>query len=145
MPKAWEGEGMTPEKRIGSSPKARSLRHNSTEPERRLWQKLRNRQLANLKFRRQTPVGPYVADFLCLAPMLIVEVDGETHATSQAQDEKRTDYLEGEGFRVIRFSNAEVMTNVDGVLARILESAPSLTLPPLRGGPLPLPWGEGIT
>ena len=116
---------MAQSKRIGgaSPDRARSLRHNPTEPERRLWQKLRNRQLGDLKFRRQTPVGAYITDFLCLEVMLIVEVDGETHASTQALDARRTDYLESEGFRVIRFSNAEVMANIDGVLVAIAAAA----------------------
>ena len=103
--------------------RARSLRRNLTEPEQRLWQKLRNRQLGGLKFRRQSPVGPYVADFLCLEARLIVEVDGETHASTQAADAGRTAFLENEGFRVIRFSNVEVMENVEGVLMHILAVA----------------------
>jgi very-short-patch-repair endonuclease len=112
--------------------RARTLRRNPTEPEKRLWQKLRNRQLSNLKFRRQTPVGPYIADFLCLDALLIVEVDGEAHGSTQARDAVRTAYVENEGFRVIRFSNAEVMGNMDGVLAQILAAAmpsPSRRLP----------------
>ena len=114
---------MNGDKRIGSSPKANTLRRNPTEPEQRLWHSLRNRQLGNLKFRRQAPVGSYIADFLCLDIMLIVEVDGDTHSSTQAQDARRTEYLEGKGFRVIRFSNVEVMTNMEGVLLRILASA----------------------
>ncbi len=116
---------MAQQKRIGgSSPdRVRSLRRSPTEPEKRLWQRLRNRQLGGFKFRRQTPVGPCIADFLCLDVMLIVEVDGDTHGTTQTQDARRTDYLESEGFRVIRFSNAEVMANIEGVLAAILTAA----------------------
>ena len=114
-------------KRIGGSAQtnARTLRRKSTEPELILWRALRNRQLRGLKFRRQTPIGPYVADFLCLDAMLIVEVDGDTHATSQAHDARRTDYLASEGFRVIRFSNLEVMENAEGVLTSILAMAMS--------------------
>jgi very-short-patch-repair endonuclease len=130
---------MAPPKRIGSlSPdRARTLRHKPAEPERRLWQKLRNRQLGDLKFRRQTPVGPYVADFLCLDAMLIVEVDGDTHGTTQALDARRTAYLEREGFRVIRFSNAEVMANIDGVLVAVLAATlmPSPSQAPSGSGP----------
>ena len=103
--------------------RARSLRRNQTEPERHLWPKLRNRQLGGLKFRRQCPVGRYIADFLCLESKLIVEVDGESHASTQAADAGRTAYLENEGFRVIRFSNVEVMGNLEGVLMRILAVA----------------------
>ena len=118
---------MAQAKRIGGSAQthARTLRHKSTGPELILWRALRNRQLGGLKFRRQTPVGPYVADFLCLDAMLIVEVDGGTHATSQTHDARRTDYLASEGFRVIRFSNAEVMENIEGVLTSILAMAMS--------------------
>ena len=105
--------------------RARSLRKNQTEPERHLWQKLRNRQLGAIKFRRQSPVGPYIADFLCTESKLIVEVDGETHTSTQAADAGRTAFLENEGFRVIRFSNAEVMANLEGVLAHILAAARS--------------------
>jgi very-short-patch-repair endonuclease len=116
---------MEQRKRIGatSPDRARSLRHYPTEPEKRLWHALRNRQLGNLKFRRQTPVGPYVADFLCMEAMLIVEVDGDTHAATQAADAERTAFLMSEGFRVVRFSNVEVMGNLDGVLSAILSAA----------------------
>jgi very-short-patch-repair endonuclease len=116
---------MERQKRIGGQPpdRARSLRRTQTEPEQRLWKALRNRQLANLKFRRQAPIGAYVADFLCVDVMLIVEVDGDTHASTQAQDARRTAYLESEGFRVIRYSNTEIVANIDGVLADILTAA----------------------
>ena len=137
---------MASAKRIGgSSPgRARALRHDSTEPERILWRALRNRQLGGFKFRRQTPVGRYIADFLCLDAMLIVEVDGDTHGSTQAQDARRTDYLESEGFRVIRFSNADVMANLEGVLTHILavvrEPSPSQTC---GSGPSPSRWERG--
>jgi very-short-patch-repair endonuclease len=133
-------------KRIGSPypENARTHRRNPTEPEKRLWQVLRNRHLGGLKFRRQTSVGPYIADFLCLDAMLIVEVDGDTHAATQSEDQRRTVWLEAEGFQVIRFGNADVMTNIEGLATRILSSAqrpsPSQAC---RLGPLPLPEGEG--
>ncbi len=112
-------------RRIGgtSSGLAQRLRRNATGPERYLWQRLRNRQLGGLKFRRQVPIGRYVVDFLCLEVMLVVEVDGDTHAFTQAADAERTAFLEREGFRVIRFSNAQVLTEADGVLAHILACA----------------------
>lgn len=112
-------------KRIGSPhpERAKSLRRNPTEPERLLWTALRNRQLGKLKFRRQVPVGAYVADFLCLDAMLIVEVDGDTHALSQVSDDKRTTFLERAGFRVVRFANADVMANLEGVLLAIFNAA----------------------
>jgi very-short-patch-repair endonuclease len=112
-------------RRIGSPhpERAKSLRRALTEPERKLWSALRDRQLGSLKFRRQTVVGAYVADFLCLEVMLIVAVDGDTHAHSQMSNAKRTTFLESHGFHVIRFSNAEVMSNIDGVLVSILTAA----------------------
>jgi very-short-patch-repair endonuclease len=114
-------------KRIGSPhpERAKSLRRALTEPEQRLWKALRARQLGELKFRRQTAVGPYIADFLCLEAMLIVEVDGDTHAHSQMSDAKRTAFLESQGFNVMRFSNADVMSNLEGVLVAILAAVPA--------------------
>jgi len=115
------------------------MRHNPTEPEKRLWQVARNRQIAGAKFRQQTWLGPFLVDLYCAEAKLAVEVDGDSHARQQDYDARRTAWLEGEGFRVIRFSNDDVMRNLDGVVAAIAEA---LTLPPLRGGPLPLPRGE---
>tara|TARA_R110002110_G_scaffold406951_1_gene627452 strand:- start:567 stop:884 length:318 start_codon:yes stop_codon:yes gene_type:complete len=97
-----------------------------TEAEARLWSRLRNRTLGGFKFRRQTPVGPYIADFLCADRMLIVEADGGQHA-GNAADMRRTRFLEGRGYRVIRFWNSDVLSNTDGVLEMILielEKAP---------------------
>ena len=102
---------------------ARSLRRNSTDAEQLLWQRLRNRQLAGLKFRRQVPMGPYVADFFCLKAGLIVEVDGGQHATAQDSDAARTAWLESRGYRVIRFWNNEVIENIQGVLETIARMA----------------------
>jgi len=100
--------------------RSRSLRRDATDAERELWQHLRNRQLAGAKFRRQVPIGRYIADFLCADARLIVEVDGGQH--SDATDAARTDWLEAQGFRVIRFWNHEVLTNIEGVLTRIAEA-----------------------
>ena len=96
--------------------KARLLRKNSTDAEKQLWQKLRNRQLNGFKFRRQAPIGTYIVDFSCSDLKLIVEVDGGQHAEQQRYDSARTEYLESLGFTVIRFWNNEVLTNIDGVL-----------------------------
>jgi very-short-patch-repair endonuclease len=92
-----------------------------TDAEQLLWLHLRNRNVENLKFRRQVPVGGYVADFLCHEKMLIVEVDGGQHASQQQYDERREKFLEKHGFRVVRFWNNDVLTNIEGVVARILE------------------------
>jgi very-short-patch-repair endonuclease len=102
--------------------RARNLRKNDTEAERRLWEAIRNRRLAGFKFVRQLPVGPYVADFACRERKLIVEVDGTTHGseTELRYDEKRTSFLQAEGFCVMRCWNDDVFTNLEGVLDSIL-------------------------
>ena len=105
---------------IMASRNARALRANQTEAESRLWQRLRVRQLAGAKFRRQAPVGPYIADFICLAAKLIVEIDGGQHADNAEADAARTAWLEDQGFRVLRFWNNDVLDNTDGVLEEIL-------------------------
>lgn len=123
-------------------PFARQLRVEATDAEARLWQRLRNRMLGGFKFRRQFPVGPYIADFVCIERKLIVELDGGQHADNPA-DERRTRFLELRGYRVIRFWNPDVLSNTDGVLEMILlELERPLTLPPSDDGSLPLPNGE---
>ncbi len=90
-------------------PFARTLRKASTDAEAKLWQGLRARQLNGYKFRRQVPMGNYVADFVCLEARLIVEVDGGQHAERSDYDEARTDWLHAQGFCVLRFWNNEVL------------------------------------
>jgi very-short-patch-repair endonuclease len=102
--------------------RARRLRKNLTDAERRLWSKLRRRQLDGFRFRRQVPLGPYFVDFLCIEERLIIEVDGGQHAVEQAADAKRTAWLKGEGFRVVRFWNNDVLANADGVIEIILRA-----------------------
>ena len=101
--------------------RAQQLRNNPTEAERRLWRHLSRRQLNGFKFSRQMPVGPYICDFLCRERKLIVDVDGGQHAES-TRDAHRTAFLEAEGYRVIRFWNNDVLSNVDGVLQVIAET-----------------------
>lgn len=101
---------------------ARHLRKNSTEAERKLWSRLRRKQLLGYRFRRQRPIGPYIVDFVCLEASLIVEVDGGQHAEQIAKDEARTLYLEKKGFRVIRFWNNDVLANTESVLETILQN-----------------------
>jgi very-short-patch-repair endonuclease len=99
------------------------MRRELTAPESMLWLELRAKRFAGAKFRRQVVIGSYIADFACRTPkMLIVEVDGETHAERGAYDEGRSQYLEGRGYRVLRFTNVEVMSNIDGVLYAIAEA-----------------------
>lgn len=110
---------------------AKGLRKRSTDTEKLLWSKLRNRQFFGLKFRRQQVVGPYIVDFLSFELKLIIELDGSQHVEQQALcDQKRTRYLESQGFKVIRFWNNDVFDNINGVL----ESIPH---------PNPLQDGEG--
>ena len=108
--------------RISEVRRARGLRREQTEAERRLWRKLRDRRLGGFKFVRQEPIGPFVADFVCRERALILEVDGATHSTDKevASDARRTAFLEREGYRVLRATNAGVYENLDGVLETIL-------------------------
>lgn len=101
---------------------ARELRRNTNDAEQKLWSCLRGRLLGGYKFRRQYPIGKYIADFACIPARLVIEVDGDTHGTdeSEARDAKRTDDINKFGYRVIRFSNDDVYHEIDGVLEAIL-------------------------
>jgi very-short-patch-repair endonuclease len=97
---------------------AAPLRRAATDAEMALWLELRARRLEGFKFRRQWTLGRYVVDFCCLEKGLVVEVDGGQH--SEDRDARRTAWLMGEGYRVLRFWNNDVLTNMDGVLGTIL-------------------------
>jgi very-short-patch-repair endonuclease len=101
--------------------RALALRAAETSAEARLWRALRNRQLDRWKFRRQHPIDRYVVDFVTVAGKLVVEVDGATHSTRRelSQDSRRTERLEALGFRVVRVTNEEVRTNLEGVMQMI--------------------------
>src|SRR5688572_29045081 len=101
-------------------PKARNLRKTSTPAERHLWHHLRARRLSYYKFKRQTPFGPYIVDFICHRKKLIIELDGSQHLESQSYDQTRTHYLNARGYKVLRFWNNEVLTNLEAVLSVIL-------------------------
>ena len=106
---------------VGRGPSLpRTLRRNATEAERQLWRRLRNRQLG-AKFRRQQPLGRYVLDFYCHEHALVIEVDGAHHYQDQQAeaDRDRTAWLEAVGLRVLRFTNREVMTELDRVLEQV--------------------------
>jgi very-short-patch-repair endonuclease len=98
---------------------ARGLRQRQTNAEVRLWSRLRNRQLGDLKFRRQVPRGKFVADFLCDEAMLILEIDGSQHDVWPGKDEMRSAYLESLGYLVMRFRNYDVLQNTGRVLDHI--------------------------
>lgn len=103
----------------------RYLRRTTAEAEGKLWHRIRNGQLQGLKFRRQHPFGPFTLDFYCADKHLAVEVDGSQHLTpeGEASDARRTKYLMDHGVKVIRFSNIDVISELDGVLLAILEAA----------------------
>ncbi len=103
-----------------------ALRKNMTDAEKRLWRNLRNRQLESHKFYRQYPTPPYYADFLCRDKKLVVEADGGQH-NDNPDDEKRTAFLEAQGFKVIRYWNNEILKNTEGVLEDILAVLKTLT------------------
>ena len=102
--------------------RATQLRNRMTEVEWRLWCHLRKRQLRSYKFRRQVPIGPYIADFACLSAALIVELDGGQHEWQQDSDASRQRPIEAAGYRVLRFWNSDVLTGLDGVLETIFEA-----------------------
>jgi very-short-patch-repair endonuclease len=117
---------------------ARAMRKAPTDAERKLWWHLRHRlRLDKTHFRRQVRIGPYIADFACHRTKLVVEIDGGQHATQTAEDEKRTKRLTLEGYRVLRFWNNEVLSNIDGVLTEIQNVT---TMTPT---PAPSPQGGG--
>ncbi len=123
----------------GAHARAYNLRHNMTEAERRLWQILRSHGMNGYKFRRQVPIGRYIADFVCHEARLIVEIDGGQHDRASPRETERSGFLQNEGYRILRFWNNEVLENLDGVhttitaeLGRITPTEPL----PHRGGGL---------
>ncbi|HML27376.1 MAG TPA: DUF559 domain-containing protein [Hyphomicrobium sp.] len=126
--------------------RARQLRNNATPAERKLWLRLRVVKISGQKFRRQVPIDPFIVDFVCLSHRLIIEVDGATHSTDQeiASDLRRQRYLENQGFMVLRFQNADVAKNIDGVMDVVVDvlrarADPNPSSPP----PDPSPQGGG--
>lgn len=110
----------------------RRLRSDMTGPEKRLWSKLRARQLQGLKFRRQHGVGPYIVDFYCPEQALVIEIDGDSHADADqiVKDKQREKYLLALGLRVIRYINDDIVKNLDGVLEDLIEKlSPRSTSP----------------
>ena len=133
-------EGARPRKRVGRRGGRRSLldlakrgRKNQTDAERKLWSILRSHRLQGWKFKRQEQLGDFIVDFVCFRARLIVEADRSQHAES-VEDEARTAWLEGEGFRLLRVWNNEILLNPDGVATAILAALPPLSKPsPARG------------
>jgi len=119
------------------SPHTKRLRRNDTDAERKLWMRLRDRQLNGLKFRRQQPIGRYIVDFFCPEYRLVIELDGGQHADQIQADKRRTELLNKAGYRVLRFWDNEVLTSIDAVLERIADAMN----PP---HPHPLPPGARV-
>ena len=117
---------------------AKSMRREMTEPETRLWLQLRAKRFEGIKFRRQNVVGHYIADFCSRAAMLVIEVDGDSHGNQILYDTERTRYLNDMGYKVIRFTNADVIRNLEGVLTSILFEIATPPLPTLS------PKGERV-
>ena len=123
--------------------RANSLRRDLTDGEKKLWRLLRSRQLDGAKFRRQQPIGPFIVDFVCHERRLIVEADGGQHSES-ASDARRTAFLESKGYRVLRFWNNDILTNLDGV-AEIIAATLSTPHPAQAAPESPFPSrGEGV-
>ncbi len=103
------------------------MRRNQSDAEWYLWSRLRAGRLLGVKFRRQQPIGDHIVDFVCFDHLLVVEVDGGQHnePAAMARDSERTRDLESRGYRVIRFWDNDVLTNIDGVLQRIAEALES--------------------
>lgn len=111
---------------------ARSMRKEMPEPERRLWLELKAKRFAGVKFRRQKVIGQFIADFAANEPKLVIELDGDSHAAQVDYDATRTRFLENQGYAVIRFTNLDVMSNMEGVLHVIASEIERLTgRPPL--------------
>jgi very-short-patch-repair endonuclease len=104
-----------------------------------LWSRLRDRRLVGARFRRQHPIGPFITDFCCTEAKLIIELDGGQHALRLREDQVRTKYLESQGYVVIRFWDNDVLTNIEGILRRIVEA---LGVKGFSPSPYPLPRGE---
>ena len=108
------------------TPVARRLRRKQTDVERLLWSRLRDRRLGGWKFRRQMPIGPYVADFACFKAKLIIELDGGQHQSKEKYDSRRTEFLHTNGWEVVRFWNNEFTSQEEEVLTVILQKLQSL-------------------
>ena len=130
--------------------RAVTLRRRSTPAESALWARLRKRQVAGARFRRQHPIGPFITDFACLALNLVIEVDGEIHrdADRQAYDRRRQKEPERRGWTVLRIRNVDIFRSPDGVLrtiAEAVETAECAIDTPHRGAPIDPAWGRATS
>ncbi len=119
---------------------SRQLRENMTDAEKRLWAKIRMKQLKGYQFYRQKPIGDYIVDFFCPRAKLVIELDGSYHLVGEAieYDRIRDEYLSGPGLRVLRFTNTDVLTHIGEVVERIVGEI-------IREIPLSPPFSKGET
>ena len=134
QPDAWYPARVRQSRR--ATRRARALRRAMTDAEATLWRRLRSGRLAGTKFRRQVPIGGFIADFCSRNPKLIVEVDGGQHAQDALQDAARTRVLGAHGYTVLRFWNDDVLTNTDAVIEAIAQAVTARQPAP---SPSPLP------
>ncbi len=121
--------------------RAIAMRQAPTPAEQRLWRVLRNRQVGNYKFRRQVVIGRFIVDFYCAAARLVIEIDGDSHASQETSDLTRTAWLNDQGFHVIRFSNQDVNRQLDTVVRQIVLTCEER----LKSAETPSPQeGEGV-
>ena len=118
--------------------RAKAMRSDMTQPERELWIALRAKRFSGVKFSRQVVIDRYIVDFVARTSRLIIEVDGDTHAGNEARDDRRTAWLEQRGYRVLRFTNSDVMGNLESVLNHIGDALLTAPLPTLS------PEGRGL-
>ena len=137
------GGGPVVEKAYATLPtqRSRELRNNPTPAERKLWNALSNRKLCSTRFNRQVVIRPYICDFVARSAKLIVEVDGGQHGDAIAYDRARTAFLKAKGYRLIRFWNNDVLSNLEGVVTTI-EQALEFS-PPARAGGVDSPQASG--
>ena len=114
---------------MNNTAKARQLRKNPTDAEQEVWNILRSRQVSGYKFRRQAPIGSYIVDFVCFESRLVIEVDGGQHVEQANYDADRTGWLEGAGYRVIRFWNSQVLEETEAVRDAIWMAVEGLSPP----------------
>jgi very-short-patch-repair endonuclease len=116
---------------------ARKLRMRSTDAEKLLWRHLRAKRLMGLKFRRQEPIGKFIADFVCYERRVIIEVDGGQHSERPERDQGRDEWFKNKGFSILRFWNNDVLSQTEEVLEAIVKEctrSPSPSSPPVKGG-----------
>ena len=111
---------MRPDAKPSTKKFARDLRNNATDTERALWQELRRGKIVGARFRRQVPIGPYIADFACLKNRIVIELDGSQHLDRAAYNEVRSAFLKAQKFRVLRFWNGTVSSERDAVIETIV-------------------------